>query len=98
MAMSVLAAGGFVSTLFAVAGGAWIAQQYGWRMAFFMAGLPGMVLALLLWTTVPEPRRGTWDTPALYAQIPLLQTLREILSSAAFRYIMIAYGFAFFGW
>ena len=96
MAISVLAAVSYVSALFAVAGGAWIAQQYGWRMAFFMAGFPGMVLALLLWTTVPEPRRGTWDTPVLYAQMPLLQTLREILSSAAFRYIMIAYGFALF--
>ena len=96
MAMSVLAAGAYVGILFAVAGGAWIAQQHGWRMAFLMAGVPGIILALLLWTTVPEPLRGTWDTPATYAQVPLLQTLRGILSSAAFRYIMLAIGFASF--
>ena len=96
LAMSVVTAGSSAATLFAVAGGAWIAQQYGWRMTFFMAGLPGIVLALLMWTTVPEPRRGTWDTPAIYAQMPLLQTLRGIWSSAAFRFIMIANGFATF--
>ena len=96
LAMSVFAAGTFVSSLFAIAGGAWIAQQYGWRMAFVMAGLPGIALALLLWMTVPEPHRGTWDSPAEYTQAPLLQTLRGILSSAAFRYIMLANGFAVF--
>jgi len=96
MAMSVTTAGSSAATLFAVAGGAWIAQQYGWRMTFFMAGLPGIVLAFLMWATVPEPRRGTWDTPTIYAQAPLLQTLREILSSAAFRYVMLANGFAVF--
>jgi MFS family permease len=49
-----------------------------------------------MWTTVPEPRRGTWDTPTIYVQMPFLQTLRGILSSAAFKYIMIANGFATF--
>lgn len=96
MAMSVFTAGIYIAPLFAIAGGAWIAQQYGWRMAFFMAGLPGIVLALLLWITVPEPRRGTWDAATIHAEMPLLQTLRGILSSVAFRYIMVAYGFATF--
>jgi len=96
MAISVLAVGAFIAPLFAVAGSAWIAQQYGWKMAFFIAGLPGMILALLLWTTVPEPRRGTWDAPANHAQMPLLQTLRGILSSAVPRYIVLAYGFVTF--
>ena len=96
LAISMLAVGAFIAPLFAVAGGAWIAQQYGWKMAFFMAGVPGIILALLLWTTVPEPRRGTWDTPANHVQMPLLQTLRAILSPAASRYIMLAYGFTFF--
>jgi MFS family permease len=96
LAISVLTTGAFIAPLFAVAGGAWVAHQHGWRMAFFMAGVPGIILALLLWTTVPEPRRGTWDTPATYAQMPMLQTLRAILSSVSFRYIVLAYGFVTF--
>lgn len=38
--------------------GAPIAAAYGWRSAFFILGIPGLVLALLLMLTVREPRRG----------------------------------------
>ena len=96
LAISVLTAGSFSTALFVMAGGAWVAQQYGWRMTFFVAGAPGLALALLMWTTVPEPRRGAWDRPVVYAQVSLLQTLRGILSSTAFRYLMLANGFATF--
>lgn len=51
---------GFVSA----AVGGWIAAEHGWRAAFFIAGLPGVLLALLLVLTVREPRRGRWDEPA----------------------------------
>lgn len=40
-----------------IAGGA-IAQHYGWRYAFFVAGIPGFVLAVLL-LLVREPARET---------------------------------------
>ncbi|WP_380879607.1 MFS transporter [Sphingomonas sp. DBB INV C78] len=42
----------------AVAGGA-IAQTFGWRLAFAVVGLPGLLLALLLYLTVPEPPRDS---------------------------------------
>ena len=96
LAMSVLIAGSFAAALFALTGGAWIAQQYGWRMVFIVAGVPGLALALLMRITVPEPRRGAWDRPVVYAQVPLLQILRGIFSSAAFRYLTLANGFAMF--
>ena len=96
LAMSVFIAGPFAAVLFALAGGAWIAQQYGWRMAFIVAGALGLALALLMRITVPEPRRGAWDRPVVYAQVPLLQTLHGILSSAAFRYLTLANGLAMF--
>ena len=96
LAMSVLTASSFSTALLALAGGAWIAQQYGWRMVFIVAGTPGLAVALLMRITVPEPRRGAWDRPVVYAQVPLLQTLRGILSSAAFRYLALGNGFAAF--
>ena len=37
---------------------AYVNQQYGWRVAFFVAGVPGLVLALLVRFTVKEPLRG----------------------------------------
>src|SRR5262249_52236602 len=38
--------------------GGWVNQPYGWRMAFFAAGLPGVALAAVLWLTISEPKRG----------------------------------------
>ncbi len=43
-------------------GGA-IVQVGGWRWAFAAAGLPGLVLAPILFLTVREPQRGAYDDP-----------------------------------
>jgi predicted MFS family arabinose efflux permease len=37
--------------------GGWVNQHYGWRMAFFVVGIPGIVVALVLRFTVQEPQR-----------------------------------------
>jgi len=33
-----------------------VAARWGWRSAFFVAGVPGLVMAILLWKFVREPR------------------------------------------
>ena len=38
-----------------------VAAAYGWRMAFFVVGLPGVLLALLMLLIVREPKRGGLD-------------------------------------
>ena len=38
--------------------GAFVYAHYGWRVAFFVAGIPGLLLALLVRLTVKEPIRG----------------------------------------
>ena len=38
--------------------GGFVYQAFGWRVAFFVAGIPGVLLALLVWLTVKEPKRG----------------------------------------
>jgi MFS family permease len=35
-----------------------VASVFSWRVAFFLLGLPGLLLARSLWRTVPEPLRG----------------------------------------
>src|SRR5208282_6834802 len=34
-----------------------IAANYGWRSAFFVAGLPGFIAGLLIWRFVKEPQK-----------------------------------------
>jgi MFS family permease len=43
--------------------GGLVAQHLGWRAAFFVAGFPGLLLALLMWR-LPDPPRGAQDPEA----------------------------------
>lgn len=38
-----------------------LGQHYGWRMPFFIAALPGVLIALGFWFFVHEPQRGSAD-------------------------------------
>ena len=54
-----------LGALIGAAGGGYIAQHANWRMAFVAAGIPGVVLGLLLALTVREPIRGHYDAPGV---------------------------------
>lgn len=41
--------------------GGMVAAAYGWRVAFYMAGVPGIVMALTVFLVIKEPRRGARD-------------------------------------
>lgn len=60
--------------------GGWIAQTHGWRMAFLVMGVPGLLLALLLRLTIKEPmRRNAGDTAPAFSAV-----LRRVSASRAF--------------
>ncbi|MGK6355070.1 spinster family MFS transporter [Sphingomonas sp. DT-207] len=44
--------------------GGLVASAYGWRAAMFVIGLPGVLLAVIVWLFVVEPRRGLSDAHA----------------------------------
>lgn len=70
--------------------GGFIAKEYGWRMAFIALGLPGLLLALLTWTTIPEPPRiragEAAGTPSFSA------VLRRLARSRAFVHLTVGSG------
>ena len=39
-----------------------LGQHYGWRMPFYVAALPGVLIAIAFWLFVREPQRGASDT------------------------------------
>lgn len=41
--------------------GTFVAANWGWRAAFLVAGVPGLIISLIIWLTLPEPRRGATD-------------------------------------
>ncbi len=75
----------------AVLGGA-LAQAYGWRVAFFALGLPGVALAILFKLTVREPARGGMDPGGAVAdgQPPSFSAvLRMLMRKRAFVHLTL---------
>jgi predicted MFS family arabinose efflux permease len=78
-----------------VVGGA-IVEAWGWRWAFIAAGIPGLLLAPVLLTTVREPVRGNLDDapvgPASQdtADLPLLRRMRQLLSRPGLAHCIFA--------
>ncbi|MEZ5559019.1 MAG: MFS transporter [Pseudomonadales bacterium] len=62
-AMGVFALGVNIGLLLAYLGGGWLSEIVGWRMTFVVVGLPGLLIAALLFLTVTEPVRGASDAP-----------------------------------
>lgn len=47
-----------IGILFGFIAGGWLNEFFGWRVAFFVVGVPGLILALLVKLTLREPSRG----------------------------------------
>ncbi|MEZ4279062.1 MAG: MFS transporter [Myxococcota bacterium] len=95
-ALSILAIGGPIGSILVFALGGWLADAYGWRVAFMVFGAPGLVLAALIRWTVPEPERGALD-PAKRGGgaggLPFAQALRMLFAIPSVRSVFLASGF-----
>lgn len=83
-ALSIYALGIPIGSILGLLAGGWIAEFYGWRAAFFIVGLPGILLAIVVKIAIAEPLRGLSEgqssgTPA--EQPPLGETLKTILKN-----------------
>ena len=71
--------------------GGWINEWYGWRVAFLVVGLPGILIALLVRFTVSEPPRGYSE--ALVHEVPpppFWAVVRFLFASPVLRNVVIA--------
>jgi predicted MFS family arabinose efflux permease len=57
-AMSVYQLGPVIGGFLGAFIGGWVNQHYGWHHAFLVAGIPGLVVAVIFGLTVKEPARG----------------------------------------
>jgi MFS family permease len=73
--------------------GGFIAQEYGWRMAFYVVGLPGLLLAVVVKLTLREPPRGFSDGVQRVAEPPpFMKVLTDLWGKASFRHLSFAAG------
>lgn len=73
--------------------GGWVAQNIGWREAFFIVGLPGLLLALIVRLTVVEPPRGHSEGREAVSEQPhFFRTLGFLWSRRSFAHMTVAAG------
>jgi len=61
-----------------------VGARYGWRWAFFVSGVPGFLLGLLIWKFVKEPERG--NSAGVHGQ-PV--KIRDFLSVLRYRNMLL---------
>lgn len=69
-----------------------IAPDYGWRVAFYALGIPGLILAAIVWLTLREPPRGMSDphrAGVLDKAPSLIDVLRFMVTQNALVHLMI---------
>ena len=92
-ALSVYALGAPVGILIGFMLGGWITQLYGWRAALFTVGIPGILVALVVYRKLHEPERGAADGLARTAEMPPFWfTLKTLMASPTFRHLSFATG------
>lgn len=103
-AISLFSLGVPLGATLGVAFGAWVAAAYNWRIAFIAVAIPGILLSILLWFVVREPKRGRYDPPSevsaepasvkeclnTYRKTPTLSLL--LLAAGTYSFVFNAFG------
>ncbi len=86
-ALAIYSAGLYFGIVLGYSFGGYLGITYGWRTTFMLVGLPGIVLALILWLTVKEPKRGQFDQVGDKTAPTLKETFSYILNLKSFAFI-----------
>ncbi len=103
--LSLWSIGNLIGTALGLILGGIIADAFGWRWAFYIVGIPGLLAAFLIWRTV-EPRRGAFengageedDTTTMHASLgkDFWKAARKLLRIPTYWILLGAFVFSFF--
>lgn len=75
--------------------GGWIDHYFGWRTAFFVVGIPGIIFAFIFSITVKEPLRGLAENKTgLAVNNSIKEVILTLWRSKSFRYLALGTGMA----
>lgn len=76
----------------------WINEKLGWRATFMIIGLPGLLLALVAWLTLKEPRRaGGVESPVPDREAAsVTQVLLTLWRTRTFRHLLLGFSITYF--
>lgn len=92
-AMGVYGAAVPFGAFIALAGGGWIVENFDWRVAFFVAGVPGLLVGLIVWLTVKEPRGSVSLREAFEPQpdqLTFTEALKELWTQPTYWHLVAA--------
>ncbi len=99
MAMTVFALGAPIGAWLGTDLAGYVSTAYGWRSAFLVLGIPGILLALLILITIKEPARGRLDMPSEEKTPTVMETLKFLWSQKSAVHAIWGSGLsAFWGW
>jgi MFS family permease len=96
-AMSVYQLGPVIGGFLGAFIGGWVNQYYGWHHAFLVAGIPGLIVAVVFRFTVKEPARGSSEQRKVSTgQQKLLETFRFMWRQRCYMLILVGFCFTTF--
>jgi MFS family permease len=99
MAMTVFALGAPIGAWLGSDIAGYVSTLYGWRAAFLVLGVPGIILALIIMVTIKEPKRGRLDLVQEEKAPTVMETLKFLWSQKSAVHAMTGSGLsAFWGW
>jgi len=98
LAMSIFGIGAAIGSMLGALAGP-LSDAYGWRAAFLIFGVPGILFALVFYVTVREPPRGALDPGARLDAADIAGTLRFLRTQpAALHCLAAGTVFTFWAW
>lgn len=91
-ALAIYSAGIYIGTMLGNVAGGWLSEAFSWREAFFVVGLPGVALAIVLQLTLREPVRGLSGLAVSKDRTTFMGAFKHLWSLKAFRFYSIATG------
>lgn len=104
MATSIFALGAAAGSTLGSTGGGMIADEFGWRAAFYALAIPGIVLGLIVRFTLQEPVRGSLDkvrsddAPTLAQTLAFMRTQRSLMHVLAGGTVVTYWGWGLLWW
>lgn len=97
-ALSIYSTGVYIGIFLGFLIGGVIASKFGWRMALFTLGIPGILYAVLVWFTVKEPIKGRTDIEVDDGKVyTISEVVKTLLQKKTFVFLALATGFQAFG-
>lgn len=91
-ALSIYSTGIYIGIIVGYPLGGWLDTMYGWRVALYSLGLPGILFALIFYFTVKEPKRGVFDRKPAGDAISFKSVLQILFSKKSFVLLAAATG------